>query len=244
MRKTTNKKENKREKLKNPASAFGEAIGKLIEDAIKETIEEIIRPYGLKIQSGKKISDKTGIDFEIDMLILKDNKIVALVDVKYLLYKKHARDKASWVVVAHNRLRASYPEIKRCLVILAGTGWTDNAKKLIYSSCIDVEIIESEILNDIFSKYDTQITWSEKNEKTPRESFEKFQRLSREELEKIKKEIILKSGIGEKLELWLKKYILEVDPIEKLPLSYICQEALRERRRLTDFISGREQGSP
>jgi hypothetical protein len=51
-------------------------------------------------------------------------------------------------------------------------------------------------------------------------------------------------GIKGFLEQWFKRYVLEADPEEKIPLPYICPEAGGRWRRLNEFISGAELGSP
>jgi len=225
-------------KVKDPASALGEAVGHLVESAVKKTIEDIIKTYDLKI-GDKKILDKLGIDFEIDIPILKGNDLIALIDVKYLRYKKHARDKASWVIVAHNRLKASYSQIKRTLVILLGPGWTEKAKKLISTSCIDVIDLEPKLLDNILSKFGIRFIWNEKDEETPRTSLDKFQQLSDDALEKIKENIIEESKIKERLTSWFKQYILNEDPEGVICLSYICPEYQKGTLTLDKFISGR-----
>jgi hypothetical protein len=233
-------------KIKSPAAALGETVGRLVEEAIRKAVEEIVKSYGLKISETKRLKDIVGVEFEIDMPILKDEKLVALIDVKYLKYKKHARDKGSWVVVAHSRLRATYPEIKRSLVILAGPGWTKGAVRMISTSCIDVISLDPKLVNDIFAEYEINLMWEEKNAETPKISWERLQKLLGEEekLEEIKKRIIEKSGIKGLLEQWFKRYVLEADPEEKIPLPYICPEAGGRWRRLNEFISGTEPGSP
>lgn len=227
-------------RIKDPASALGEAIGRLVEEAVREAVANIIKPYGLKISDKKKISDKVNIAFEIDIPILKDKDLIALIDVKYLRYKKHARDKGSWVVVAHNRLKASYPTIKRTLVILLGYGWTEEAKRLISTSCIDVIDLEPTLLDTILSRFGIRFAWDEKDAETPRASWERFQQLSDNDLKKIKEYIIRESGIEEKLTSWFKQYILDEDPEEKIRLPYICPEARKGSLTLDKFISERE----
>jgi hypothetical protein len=231
-------------KMKSPASALGEAVGHLVEEAVRKVITDIITPHGLSMGVHRqKISDKVGIKFEIDIPILEGNKIIALIDVKYLRYKKHARDKGSWVVVAHNRLKASYPEIKRRLVILVGPGWTEEAKRMISTSCIDVISVEPELLDSVLSEFGIRFTWDEKDIEIPRIAWENFQRLSSDDLERIKERIIEKSKIKEKLMLWFKQHIFCEDPEEKLSLTYICPEA-EKTQKLNEFISGREQDFP
>ncbi|MHA1632639.1 MAG: hypothetical protein ACTSXC_07545 [Candidatus Freyarchaeota archaeon] len=206
--------------VKDPASALGEAVGKLIEEAIVGFIKKLAGDHGLKA-SGKKLVDRVGIDFDIDLVLsdMKGNPI-ALIDIKYLRYKKHARDKGSWVVVAHNRLRATYPSIKRCLVILLGTGWTDNSKKLMATSCTDVIDVSPGAIGTVLSKFGIAFTWHEKDAKTPRVAWQEFQKLKEEDKEKIKAEVL--KVVGDKIEMWFKKYLVG-DPDKKLKLDYFCE---------------------
>lgn len=207
--------------VKDFASALGEAVGKLIEDGIRSIVKSLVEEYHMEIYSGK-LFDKIGIDFEIDLPIFKEGKPVALIDIKYLRYKKHARDKGSWIVVAHNRLKATFPTIKKSLVILLGTGWTDKAKKLISTSCTDIISVDPPLLDRILSEYNVRFSWDERDEETPKLSWQNFCKLTKEELDEIKERIIEESGIKEKIRNWFKKYILETDPEEKLKLDYTC----------------------
>jgi hypothetical protein len=212
-------------KIKSPASALGEAVGHLVEEVIRESVTKIATSYGLEVGKNQKIPDKVGVSFEIDMPIFKGRKLIALIDAKYIRYKKHARDKGSWVVVAHSRLRHSYPEIRRTLAILIGPAWTEGAKKMISTSCIDVIHVKPELLDIVLSKFGIRFKWNEKNTETPKISWEKFQRLSGDEIRKIKELIAKESAIEEKLKWWFKRYVLGEDPEEKIRLPYICPEA-------------------
>lgn len=217
---------------KNPASALGEAVGKLIEDVVRSVLEELVRELGGKIleSKNKKLKDKAGIEYEIDFPVEKNGKLLALVDVKYLKYKKHARDKGSWVVVAHNRLRATYPSIKRCIVILTGTGWSKPAIKMIKTACIDVIHIPPGALMGIFEKHGIKITWNEKDVITPRKSWEKWNSLTEEEKKIIKNEIIEKLDLKEKLRKLLSSSLKNIEENNKssdlnknsMKLNYMC----------------------
>jgi hypothetical protein len=219
-------------KVKDPASALGEAVGKLVEDAVYVIIEKIIKECGYEISDVKELTDKAGIKFKIDLPIKRGRDLVALVDVKYLRYTKHARDKGSWVIVAHNRLRASYPTIKKCIVILAGHGWSVDAKRMIETSCIDVIDATPEALNGILRRHGVEFVWKEKDEETPKKSWEKWQLISEEEKLQIKSEII----DALKLEERLRKALIDIgnpQNDEYMKLGYICKEKLSTLNRFT-----------
>jgi hypothetical protein len=219
-------------KVKDPASALGEAVGKLVEDAVHVIVEEIIKECRYEISDVKELTDKAGIKFKIDLPIKRGRDLVALVDVKYLRYTKHARDKGSWVIVAHNRLRASYPTIKKCIVILAGHGWSADAKRMIKTSCIDVIDATPEVLNGILRRHGVEFVWKEKDEETPKKSWEKWQSISEEEKLQIKSEIMDALKLKERL----RKALIDIgnpQNNEYMKLDYICKEKLSTLNRFT-----------
>ncbi|MEM0111416.1 MAG: hypothetical protein QXK90_01475 [Candidatus Parvarchaeota archaeon] len=138
---------------------------------------------------------------------------------------------------SEDKFKATFTTIKKTLVILLGTGWTDRAKRLISTSCIDVLSIEPLLLDEVLSEYGVKFIWDEKNDVVPKLSWEKFHELPEEKLEEIKEKIIKLSGIEETIRAWFKRYILEQDPEEKLKLDYICEERVETLNR---FISEKE----
>lgn len=219
--------------VKDPASALGEAIGKIVENAVCLIVEKIIKEYGYEISKVKEFADKAGIMFKIDLPIKRGSELVALVDVKYLRYTKHARDKGSWVIVAHNRLRASYPTIKKCIVVLAGHGWSNDAKKMVETSCIEVIDATPEALNGILKRHGVEFKWEEKDVETPKKSWEKWQSISEEEKSQIINEII----DALKLEERLRKALIDIgnpQNDEHMKLDYICKKDFNTLKR---FIS-------
>lgn len=158
------------------------------------------------------------------MPIKRGKDLVALVDVKYLRYKKHARDKGSWVVVAHNRLRASYPTIRKCIVTLIGHGWSEPAKKMIETSCIDVIDATPGALNGVLKRYGIEFVWEEKDEETPRRSWKKWQSISEKEKQQIKSEIIYALKLEERLKNALKSISNPHHNNGSMRLDYICEK--------------------
>jgi len=130
-------------RMPNPASALGEAIGKSVEREVQTIIQESVEPFGLYVDTGGKrkgrkgqkllLVNETGNAYQIDTVVEnKDGKPLVLVETKYLRYKKHNRDKASWTCVAHFKLRTTYPSVKKSIAILLGN-WSKPSQELMRS---------------------------------------------------------------------------------------------------------------
>jgi hypothetical protein len=107
-------------KVANPGSALGEAIGKSIEDEITKAVRCLAEEkYGLHARSGK-LANGDGNTYQIDRIIEdKNGNPLITVEIKYLRYKKHNRDKASWTCTAHYNLRKTYPSVRKSMAVLA-----------------------------------------------------------------------------------------------------------------------------
>lgn len=116
--------------MANYASALGEAIGHIIEaevqNVVKESVVDLdcyvdvggVRPG---IRKGKKtlLVNDTGNKYQIDTVVEdKAGNPIVLIECKYIRYKKHNRDKASWTCVAHYKIRTTYPTVKKVLQLL------------------------------------------------------------------------------------------------------------------------------
>jgi len=122
-------------KIQNPGSALGEAIGAQMEMALNVFLKSLVEPLGCHfISKGLEKNEKTtrsltssasnlparklllydkfGTAYNIDSVITNDSlQPLILIESKYIRYKKHNRDKGSWVCTAHpafgNVMRAS-----------------------------------------------------------------------------------------------------------------------------------------
>jgi len=165
---------------------LGEAIGKLIETRVQEITETVVQPYGLVVNRGEiRLVNDTGNEYRLDTVVVDDSgKPIVLIESKYLRYKKHNRDKASWTCVAHFKLRTTYPTIKKSLAVLSGR-WTESSRVLMNAFGVETILIPFEHLADTLLKYGVEFRWSEKDERIPRKALRAFYAIAQQEKARI-----------------------------------------------------------
>jgi hypothetical protein len=182
--------------ISNPASALGEAVGHIIQNELTMLICKVASSHGYSLRSSgensKKLlmKDRWGNVYDIDMAIFdsKNNPIV-LIESKYLRYKKHMRDKASWICVAHSNLRDTYPTIRSCIAVLIGD-WTKGAKRLLASHKINILEIPFTHITDVLAEHKIEFRWGEKEREKALKAWEKFQQIGNQEKLKIGKKFV------------------------------------------------------
>lgn len=180
--------------VSNPASALGEAIGKLIEEAIKQEISEKFIKYHSELQlTSGKLKDSNNIDYDIDMIIqeYKDGNYypIGLIEVKFLRYKKHMRDKGSWIKSAFAALRETYPTIIFTLAVLVGN-WTRGSKDMLKKAGVDIVEIPFDRVVKVFEKYNIDVNWGETERDKAQKAWDAFSKLPDEEKRKIGVELV------------------------------------------------------
>lgn len=184
--------------MANAASALGEAVGNLIESQVHSIIREAVAGLDCVVDTGGARENKrkgkklllvndTGNEYQIDTVVedLRGNPI-ALIECKYIRYKKHNRDKASWTCVAHYKLRTTYPTVKKSIAVLIGD-WTAPSKRLMMSFGIDIIEIPFDHLANVLLKYGVNFRWAENDSAIPVSSLRAFQGLT----DKIKEQIAI-----------------------------------------------------
>lgn len=159
--------------VSNPASALGEAVGKLIESSLIEIVKQevIARNFGIESARLKNGNENT---YQIDAIVFDQNKQpVILIESKYIRYKKHNRDKASWLCVAHHNLRKTFPTIRKSIAVLAGN-WSAPSKALLDSFGVEVIELPFENIVRTLERYNICFEWGEKDRETPRKSWEAY----------------------------------------------------------------------
>jgi hypothetical protein len=173
--------------MPNPASALGEAVGKSVEREVQTIIQECVAPFGLYVDVGGKrkgrrgqkllLVNETGNEYQIDTVVEnKDGKPLILVESKYLRYKKHNRDKASWTCVAHFKLRTTYPSVKKSIAILLGN-WSKPSQELMKSFGIELILVPFKRMVRVLRHHKIDFDWPEKDSETPKVGWKTYNEL-------------------------------------------------------------------
>lgn len=190
------------ENIQNPGSALGEAIGAEMEKALNTFLKSVVEKVGYhfiskglgdsKSGSAKKLLmfDKFGTAYNIDSVIANESmQPIILVESKYIRYKKHNRDKGSWLCTAHPALRRRYASIRSSIAVLAGN-WSSSSLAMMRSHDINIFLIPFERICDLLAEYKIQFAWDEKDRVTAIDSWNRYIRLSASKKSRIGVEMV------------------------------------------------------
>jgi hypothetical protein len=208
----------------NPGSAIGEAIGASMEKALKNLLNDVADQYGChyltsgvrKTKAGKKakkllMSDSFGNEYDIDGVIANESmQPLILFESKYIRYKKHNRDKGSWVCTAHSAVRRRYQSIRSSIAILAGN-WSKSSVAMMKSHDINIFLIPFDYICSLLKTHGIQFSWGEKEKEKAFLAWEKFNELSEYEQDQLGQSMIqvIEDNLLKRIE-----YILD-DTIER-----------------------------
>lgn len=206
--------------IANPGSALGEAIGSLLETEVHRLLRPIAEEYSAiyittpqQIGAQRKkliLTDEDGNEYEVDAVIVNNRfQPLVLLESKYIRYKKHNRDKASWICTAHTKLRQRYPTIRDSIAVLMGS-WSKPSKKLLQSFSVTVFEIPFERICEVLKQFGINYVWAEKEREVAMEAWEKFNSLSEADKMQIAKRLI--GEIAPKLQEALAKALDESVP--------------------------------
>lgn len=218
--------------VSHSASALGEAIGKLIEDELERIISPACQNVGYYYDRGGKRPDKrrgvklaminkSGNEYQLDGVVeTPDGKPIVLLESKYLRYKKHNRDKASWTCAAHYSLRKSHPTVRKSIAVLSGN-WSLPSKRFLESFGIELFEISFEHMCKTMRKFGVKFDWPEKNREIPERAWKKYKRFDENTYNKIGKALVspIKTGILKSIRLTMKggeDWVKRVKEIELL----------------------------
>ncbi len=136
------------------------------------------------------LTDSDGIEYNIDSVIINNRfQPLVLIESKYIRYKKHNRDKASWICTAHTKLRQRYTTVRKSIAVLMGS-WSKPSKRLPQS--FEVELFEVSFgdICEVLAQYGIDYNWQEKDRQQAMESWEKFNHLSELDRKQIAKKLV------------------------------------------------------
>jgi hypothetical protein len=208
--------------ISNPGSALGEAIGALLEKEIHRILEPLAQKRGCIYvatgpsdpRTGKStkliLADSDGNEYNVDSVIINNRfQPLVLVESKYIRYKKHNRDKASWICTAHTKLRQKYVTVRKSIAVLMGS-WSAPSKRFLQSFEVELFEVSLQQISDVLEEYGIDYAWAEKDRKKAMESWRIFTRLSPGDREKIAKKLI--GGIRKQLSQSLQSALDESIP--------------------------------
>lgn len=175
----------------NAGAAIGEHIGNRLEIVINNYITKFLEDYQCHFlketgfnpvtnKNSKKLLlyDEYGTGYNIDGIITNESmQPLVLLESKYIRYKKHNRDKGSWICNTHTALRRRYKSIRASIAILAGS-WSKTSLAMIESSDVAVFLISFDVIVDILKKYGVDFDWDEKDQTTPIAAWYNYDKLS------------------------------------------------------------------
>lgn len=220
----------KNNQVSRPGSALGEYIGKKLEEVINEYITKFLDNYPCHFiketgynpntnKTSKKLLlyDEYGTAYDIDGIITNESmQPLILLESKYIRYKKHNRDKGSWICNTSAALRMRYKSIRGTIAILAGS-WSKTSLAMIESADIAVFLISFDTIVDILKKYGVDFVWGEKDFTTPVAAWYNYEKLTDKQKVNIAKKMA--DLIKDKLLDFLREKLDDTKPREIRKLS-------------------------
>jgi hypothetical protein len=218
--------------IQNPGSALGEAIGADMEVALNTYLTSLSDAAGCYyINKGLK-NTKTGkhkkllmydnyaTAYNIDGVITNESfQPLILVECKYIRYKKHNRDKGSWICAAHPALRRRYHSIRSSIAVLAGN-WSKTSLAMMKSHDINYFLVPFSIICALLREFGVDFDWDEKDREAAVKAWLKYSSLSSSQKEHIGQKMVgliadhlsslVTKVLDEKAQRQISKVVLEV----------------------------------
>lgn len=211
--------------IQNPGSAIGEAIGAAMETSLGTFLNSIAEVNNFHYVSkspivGKKkllMYDQFGTEYNIDSVIADQSmRPLILLESKYIRYKKHNRDKGSWLCTAHPAVRRRYHSIRSSIAVLAGN-WSLSSLAMMKSFDINIFLIPYAKICEFLAVYDIDFDWGEKDRAKAVDAWLTYQSL----------QLVDKQKIGDQMISLIKT------ELEQLIISIIDESVEREVSKIT-----------
>ena len=147
------------------------------------------------IIGGKKkkvinLYDKHGIAYQVDSLIVNhDMQPLVVFESKYIRYKKHNRDKGSWICATHHAMRSHYQSIRKFIAILAGR-WSAPSLAMMRSQNIVIYEVGFEVICNLLKSYNIKFDWDEQDRNSAIHAYMTYEELSEEKKNEIGEQMI------------------------------------------------------
>jgi hypothetical protein len=136
------------------------------------------------------LKDAAGNEFNIDSVIVNERmQPLVLIESKYIRYKKHNRDKGSWICTAHYSLRRTFPTVRKSIAVLAGN-WSRSSKAMMQS--FDVTLLEVGFpkIVETLAPYGVDLRWEEKERDKAMIAWQQWGQLSDAQYEEIARALL------------------------------------------------------
>jgi len=206
----------------NPGSALGEAVGALLEEEIHRILKPLVEEaHCLYIATGTRdaktgrpakliLEDADGNQYNIDAVIIDNHfRPLVLIESKYIRYKKHNRDKASWICTAHAKLRQRYSTVRKSIAVLMGS-WSAPSKRLLQSFEVELFQVSFDNICDVLDESGVAYRWAEKDRAQAEQSWNRFVELSAADRRQIGQKLI--ASIRDELRVSLREALDESVP--------------------------------
>ncbi len=183
--------------VSNPGSALGKAVGNLFERGVIACLQREVTVRGHSIRPSR-LTNGTGNTYQIDAVIFdQDETPIIIIEPKYIRYKKHNRDKGSWLCTAHYNLRKSHPTIRKSIAVLGGN-WSTPSKALMSSFGVQLLEVPFDDFVAVLFRYDVAFDWPEDGSGNwQREAWNSFLQLNETDKSQISEQLV--SGIRDQL---------------------------------------------
>ena len=134
--------------------------------------------------------DQHGIVYQVDSVIVSpDMQPLVVFESKYIRYKKHNRDKGSWICATHQAVRGRYQSIRKFIAILAGR-WSAPSLAMMRSQNIVIYEVGFEAICNLLKSYGINFDWDEKDRNSAIHAYMTYEELSEEKKDEIGERMI------------------------------------------------------
>lgn len=122
--------------------------------------------------------DRSGTAYNIDAVIANESmQPIILIESKYIRYKKHNRDKGSWICTAHPALRRRYDSIRSSIAVLAGN-WSSTSLAMMKSFDINIFLIPFSRICALLAEHNINFDWEETDRPAATEAWNRYSLLT------------------------------------------------------------------